>query len=446
MVVTSVSADDATARPIESTNQGINTRDELREIFRLPDITPAQAAAGKVPAPSQPARAGKAGSAPSRPWLAPTIGAVVGALGVAALVMIAGNSTSDAPKVTASNAYLRQSAPGANPSIEVGWGDRNYAPPKRYIGGYIVYRGVSNAFSALQHEAVGAVPGSNQRRFTDDPTWNDVNAQIPLRYERIDTDDITVVNQIMDVRIIHESPQPGRTYYYKVRRIGPPAPATAPTVFARGRVDGTSGAMDLGSRAARMRAQSRGQLLTSGGNIRITNLMPAQVIHRQVTSIPPDAGYDATLNPANDNDIPQDADIGLSDASGAIGPVTYLVPPDLQAPANNNQAQRVDDVAFSWQGVLGATEYVVQVAGDANFSSIVFSSAPIASTSSGVLSYRYNAATAGYRQLAPNSQYFWRVGVKSTFGGQRAPEPNGYVFSNVYTFQTADQPPTPPRQ
>ena len=441
--VVEASNDDATASVVEQT-QGINTHDELREVFRLPSISASQAQSGNLPdLNSRPARGGSGNAS----WLAPVAGVAAGILLLGLGVVMAGNSTNDAPSAQSTGAYLRQTAPGQNPSVEVAWGDRNYAPPKRFIGGYLVYRGISQAFSALTGEAVGAVPGASQRKWADDPTWVDVTTTIPLRYERITDTDVQVVETSLDVRIVHQSPQPGQTYYYKVRRLGPPMAATAPTVFARSAGSrGSSLSAKLDRRSAQARAAAAGKVLRSGGNVRITRNGLPLITHRQVTSIDPGANYDTTLDPATDNDIALDTDMGLSDATVAMGPVTYLVPPGLLAPANNNMAQSVDDVGFSWQGVLGATQYVVQMATDADFSSIAFSSASIATTSSGQLSFRYNSTAAGYQELSPNTQYFWRVGAKSTFGGQRAPEPDGYIFSQVYTFQTADQPPVNPRR
>ncbi len=122
-----------------------------------------------------------------------------------------------------------------------------------------------------------------------------------------------------------------------------------------------------------------------------------------------------------------------------------MVPPDLRSPADNNQAQRVDEVGFEWQGVLGATEYVLQVSTNINFSPVVFQSQTIQTTSSSVLSFNYNNGQAGFLQLAPNTTYFWRVGARSTFRNQPTPQPDGYVFSRVFTFGTADQPPAAPR-
>ncbi|NUQ00935.1 MAG: DNA cytosine methyltransferase [Armatimonadetes bacterium] len=121
-----------------------------------------------------------------------------------------------------------------------------------------------------------------------------------------------------------------------------------------------------------------------------------------------------------------------------------IVPPDLRAPSDNNQAQRVNDVTFEFQGVLGATEYVVQISRNVNFSPLVFQSASIQTTASTVLSFRYNNAQAGFSSLASNTTYFWRVGARSTFRNQPAPRPDGYVFSRVFTFTTADQPPAAP--
>ncbi|MBI2298645.1 MAG: fibronectin type III domain-containing protein, partial [Armatimonadetes bacterium] len=361
-------------------------------------------------------------------------------------------------------AYLQQATPGTNPSVVVEWGDRDFSPPRNFIGGYIVYRAQSQNFAAVVSEAIGAVPGSGQRNFSDDPNWAEINTTIPVRFTQQEGTETIDVREDIDVTIVHQSVQPGQTYFYKVRRLGPASVIIPPTLIdtsgtnsgggggggfgggGGGFGGGGGGGFGFRSRQAGLPKLKRGEmLLQTGGNI-IVRRHPRVIIgrHRQVSTIPPGPQYDPTLDPTVDNEIDTSEDIALSNASGAVGPVTYIVPPDPRAPSDNNQAQRVDDIAFQWQGQFGATDYVIQISRNVNFTPLVFESSPISNTSAALMNFRYNNTVSGFVELSPNTTYFWRVGARSTQGNQAAPRPFGYVFSRVSTFSTADQPPVAP--
>ncbi|MCC7491623.1 MAG: hypothetical protein IT204_04720 [Fimbriimonadaceae bacterium] len=432
--VTTVSPDDAEADIIDAP-QGVQNNDQLRQVFVLPETTVSG------PSAATPPRGGKGLGG----LLAGVLGTVAGVGLLLLLFSMNENTVRDAPVVDPSTgAYLRQSTPGQNPSVVVQWGDRDFAPPPNYIGGYFIYRGQSENFAAIESEAIGVTAGAAQRNFADDPTWNHIQTTIPVRFQIIQGDSADQIEEDVDVEIVHQSPQPGQTYFYKVRRIGPPSVLTPPSL-----IDNSSGNRMFDprasrSRSAQLRARAKGMVLQSGGNIRVTRHNRTVTRLRQTTSIPPGPNYDTTLNPEDDNDLGLSNDIGLSDASAAVGPVTYIVPPELRAPSDNNQAQRIDDISFEYQGQLGVTEYVLQVARNINFSPLIFESAPIQTTASTVLSFRYNSGQAGFVTLAPNSSYFWRVGARSRFRNQALPQPENWVFSRVFTFTTADQPPTAP--
>jgi len=448
VVVVSVSADDSEA-DIVTADQGIQSNDILREVFVLPE---AQVKADGTRIGTTQVKRGGGGGLGS--MLAPILGGVAGVGLLLLLLSMNENTNTDSPRVDqAGGAFLRQTTPGSNPSIIVNWGDRDFSPPPNFIGGYLVYRGQSDSFAAVESEAIGVTTGAAQRNFSDDPSWALVQTTVPVRFTVQTGDTVDEVTEELAMEIVHTSPQPGQTYFYKVRRIGPPSVITPPTLIDSSGGGTGGGGGGLGgfnrSRQAAQRSRARdiaaGRLITGDGPIRVHRLPGASRVRRQVTSIPPDAGYDPTLDPRDDNDLDLSADIGLSNATVAVGPVTYLVPPDLRSPADNNQAQRVDEVGFEWQGVLGATEYVLQVSTNINFSPVVFQSQTIQTTSSSVLSFNYNNGQAGFLQLAPNTTYFWRVGARSTFRNQPTPQPDGYVFSRVFTFGTADQPPAAPR-
>lgn len=436
--VTDVSTDEATGEVLQST-EGIRAGDELREVFVLPAWSPPQLdAAGQVTRPSRVERGGSPTGA-----IMGVLGAIGGLAAIALLLSMNENTNRDSPVVNAATgAYLRQSQPGVFPSIVVEWGDRDFSPPRNFIGGYLVYRGQAPAFAAVEADAIGAVTGTTPRTFSDDPLWVEINTVMPVQYLRREGEDVEDIRTELDMTIIHQSPQPGQTYFYKVRRVGPAGVLIPPDlIISEG---GSSGFGRSRARAARARGVARGTILRTGSTIVRAEVRVPPAARRQVQNIPPGPDFDPTLNPQSDNDIDPDDDIGLSDASVGIGPVTYIVPPELLAPANANQAQRVDDINFQWQNQFGATEYVLQISESVSFGALTFQSQPIQTTAPTQQSFRYDSTKAGFVTLAPNTTYFWRVGARTTLNNQRAPEPNGYVFSPVFTFSTADQPPAAP--
>ncbi len=470
--VSEVSADDAMAQVLEAP-QGIQSNDLLRQVFTLPEVAAGGDSRQATPGLSAPPASGKGGKGGFSGILMGVLGTVAGVGLLALLLSMQRNTNTDSPKVYTANAFLRQATPGSNPSVIFQWSDSDFTPARTAIGGYIIYRGQSDSFAAATADATGVVAGASQRSFSDDPIWRQINQTLNVRYTTqgsssgssgtSGTSTATTVDESIDIVIDHESPQPGVSYFYKVRRVGPAAVTAPPTLITAGNgtsgTSGTSGGLGGGTstglgrsraanaraRSAWLRARGRGLILTEGGHVlSVRRTRTVNGVKRQVTSIPADASYPTGASPQTDNDIPVTGDVGLSDASAAAGPVTYMVPPGLRSPANNNQAQLVDDVTFEYQGVLGATEYVLQLSTNVNFSPVIFQSQAIQDTSATVRSFRYNSSQAGFVKLAANTSYFWRVGAKSTYRSQPAPQPDGYVFSSIYTFTTADQPPSSP--
>jgi hypothetical protein len=441
-----VSNDEAEAKVLEQT-QGLNNRDQLREVFRLPGYTVKGGRFEVKPPEDSP---GRGGTGAFNKLVAP-VAAVAGGLGLLGLVYwMYTHSVKDAPSISASGgAYLRQTAPGMNPAIEVAWTDRGFAPPPNFIGGYLIYRGQSSAFSAVERDVIGGTAGSKQTTFADEPIWADQRLSIPVSFQQQNGTNMTTVNANVTVRVVHFPPTPGQSYYYKVRRLGPQRPTQPPELINR--AAGTTaapGPVDpeawRRSRAAAMRQQAslagRGRALVSGGNLTVSiDGLGLADPTRQVTSIPQPANWNQTLDPIQLNTVTL-GQVGLSDATGAAGPITYMVPPDLLTPQSGNQSQAVNDIPFSFQGVLGASEYALQIGRDRQFVDKVFEG-KLVTTASTVLSYRYDESKPNYQSLAPNNTYFWRVGARVT--GQHVPMPDGWVFSQVFTFTTADQPPGP---
>lgn len=475
--VNSVDAESARVSLV-SGDQGLKTGDFLREVFRLPTLSTVPAI-GMGPRTETVSRARGAGA--STGLMTGILGTVAGIGILALLLSMQENTNRDGPRVGgAGNAFLRQSVPGDLPAIEINWGDRDFTPPPNFIGGYLVYRSQSEAFAAVENEAVGVVPSADQRRWSDEPRYMNIDQDVQLRYTVQEGTDTETIETTVNVVINKPAPQPGQTYFYKVRRIGPPPVLIPPTLIETGGggTGGTGGGgggfggggggfgfrgrdadtgdgatIDMGRLRARqdamrrgrqqwLREAARGRILRAGGNIlsvRTRNTTRTSRT-RQTSNIPPGGNYDPDI----DTEIDLDEDVGLSNASSAAGPVTYIVPPELRTPADNNQAQQVDDINFEFVGQFGATQYVVQIATDPQFNNLVFQSAPVETTAATVTPFRYDLTQPGFATLSPNSRYFWRVGARSTFRNQRFPEPEGWVFSSVFTFITADQPPPAP--
>jgi hypothetical protein len=175
---TEVSSDEAYAAVVEST-QGVSQYDTLREIFRLPAYSP-----GVVSVDSAQNHPPRGGSASAMGWLGPLGGILAGGAILAFLLSMHNNTVTSAPVASATaGAYLTQSSPGQLPSVQVNWGDKDFAPPPEYIGGYIVYRGISSSFGALDSDATGVTPGGTQRSFSDDPTWEQIKQNVQCNWQ-----------------------------------------------------------------------------------------------------------------------------------------------------------------------------------------------------------------------------------------------------------------------
>ncbi|TKJ40445.1 hypothetical protein CEE37_09015 [candidate division LCP-89 bacterium B3_LCP] len=97
--------------------------------------------------------------------------------------------------------------------------------------------------------------------------------------------------------------------------------------------------------------------------------------------------------------------------------------PVLSYPLDNAQNQPTS-MTFSWQEIVSADDYHLQVSTDQNFGSTFADVGGIDSTS--------YAATG----MAYNTQYYWRARSHGT---------SGYSgWSDVWSFTTGDEPPTPP--
>ncbi len=263
VVVVSVSADDSEA-DIVTADQGIQSNDILREVFVLPE---AQVKADGTRIGTTQVKRGGGGGLGS--MLAPILGGVAGVGLLLLLLSMNENTNTDSPRVDqAGGAFLRQTTPGSNPSIIVNWGDRDFSPPPNFIGGYLVYRGQSDSFAAVESEAIGVTTGAAQRNFSDDPSWALVQTTVPVRFTVQTGDTVDEVTEELAMEIVHTSPQPGQTYFYKVRRIGPPSVITPPTLIdSSGGGTGGGGGGLAGSTAAGRRRSGRGLATSAAGRL-----------------------------------------------------------------------------------------------------------------------------------------------------------------------------------
>jgi hypothetical protein len=172
---------------------------------------------------------------------------------------------------------------------------------------------------------------------------------------------------------------------------------------------------------------------------------------------PPLSGTGGTENVFQnpDNTITQGGDFPMiSRPTREVGPVTYILSPQLKSPPENPLPQNPASITFEWEPTTGADEYCVQVfpASDPNgVGQPIFQRAGIRGQGSGTISETWLPATG---DLQPNSLYYWRVGARKSTEllgrGQGMPRVGfgstqvlGYVFSVMRSFPTPDFPPNP---
>jgi len=286
----------------------------------------------------------------------------------------------------ARNAYLYQEQPGQDPVIRIHW-HQGGVPAKPLIFGWTIYRDEAPRFAPSEQTLIDVLDYTPEPTSYDDERrlfWRqDVEIAFTYISTQLEEEDATYTASYN-----HYPPEPGRTYWYKVRRINTP----------------TTNATTFGTQAS-----------------------------RQGTPLDPD-----------DLEEEPDPTTILSDPTSPIGPVTYLLPPVLQGPDATSGEQRVDRIEFRWEATPGATEYVLEIfardpVGGGDY---FFQSGPIVQTNATEISFLYDKRTPGFRELNADTRYFWRVGARN--GHEAPPQPRGYVYSDRLDFRTSAVPPPPP--
>lgn len=130
----------------------------------------------------------------------------------------------------------------------------------------------------------------------------------------------------------------------------------------------------------------------------------------------------------------------------ARGYATALNRPLLETPSNNSESVNLKTVKFTWDAVVGANSYAVQLSTDLTFSSNVRTVATINTAQIGGL---ISTDILDLRGLFPSGTklMFWRVGARN-LGDSPGPVAdrfgNRYVFSAPFQFTPVDEPPPPP--
>ncbi|HIE51326.1 MAG TPA: hypothetical protein EYP85_06170 [Armatimonadetes bacterium] len=371
--VRDVTPDDAVAEIIEAPS-GVRTGDRVRAIFKLPRVEVERERA-RIRRPTK------------------FLDRLLKFLGPLALFLIVYNitrrdSTRTPPDTSAVTLYQEHS--GMEPVIIVRW-HQGSVPSEYFIGGWYIYRSTYPHFNATPETLIDVITDPSARSYTDFPqffTGSDI--EITVRY--IDAAGQSEEEATVTATYNHPMLTSGTTYYYRVRRVGPPF--QFPPIVGGER-----------SRPTRQQQQS----------------------------VTPDISDDEGL---------------LSNPSGTMGPITYISTPSPLRPLNNSSDRRVDDILFEWQIVPGATEYVVEIFTNPNAVGRPLWRSPIKHLPSGAgvssLFTEFNEQAPGFVRLTPRTRYYWRVGARSGKPGEPLPQPDGFVYSEIFTFETAETPPSPP--
>ncbi len=294
-----------------------------------------------------------------------------------------GPASDDAPVGVTS--HLFQHAPGDEAVIRIHVPDRPI-PLDEQVFAWLFFRadGQQN-FSLSPANLVGFVDESRlPNNVWDDHSAfaGDIEVEMEFDYITGDGDEETID---VDLLYHHWSLDPGHTYYHRVQRIVEPVE----------------------------RAGSGAPIATAG-------LSPAQLEPPTISIEPGDA---------------------QSDGSAPTDGVTYFTPPVLQSPENGAQNQSTSSITFTWNSTLGANEYILQVfpQDDPNGQRVPVYQVELRQDTSGTM---FTTIDTGFNSEA---RYYWRVGARRS--GEARPvcyDREGWLFSEIRTFLTAQAPPPPP--
>ncbi len=309
-------------------------------------------------------------------------------LGVLAIGMSKG--TTKPPVV---DAQIGQAGLGLTPFIRVNL-DRGLIPETSQVHAWLFYRGESAGLIAEPENIVGAT-SEPRLDFYEDTAPARLGVIFSTSFQYLDRN-----NEMADgsVDITYDDPAlvTGDTYFYKVARVVDPIQPVPPVVGSAG--------------------------------VRATRVGPAQEEEEEEEAAqevdPPDA---------------------LSEASRAAGPVTYFEPAILEEPDSNTGGINPTSVTFEWTPSVRADQYQVQVYDSPTLSwPPVYTSGDLSWTGSNYMTHTVTDYTFDNAR-----QYWWVVGNRKI--GEADPISyvageyrTGWIYSSVFTFTTAEGPPSPP--
>ncbi len=318
-------------------------------------------------------------------WGIGTIALLIGLAGVAT-----GNNEGTSPPTPIS--YLHQEEMGDIPTIRVEFAQWDKA------FGHLLFRGPSRSFPADAYwlvEVFSRGMGEQRIKKMDDlpDAFPQKTITITVNFTDEEGDPAT---EDVECIYMHPALQPGESYFHRVQRVTEPQfpPGTNPPI-------------------------------ATGGST------------------------DAAFQGPDENEINQDYDFPmLSDATQAVGPVTYIVP--VEGLTVNGNAEPLPQnpagpIVFAWSATEGADEYLLEVFPESDpqgTGNPILHRDGIRPTGSSI-AQTWNPATG---DLDVDSTYYWRVGARKAGDlgsrGQGVPQVGeaspltGWVLSSRASFTT----------
>lgn len=313
-----------------------------------------------------------------------TIGAALaGLFGV--IETATGSSTTDGPAGVTSQLF--QQAPGDEAVIRVHVADESL-PLEDQIFAWFFFRaeGQQN-FSLTADRLVGVV----LEQKLPNRSWDDASeffaGEVQHEFSYVTAEGDEEAGSI-EVYYIHTPLQPGNTYFHRVQQVVEPM-----------------------SRAG------------AGAPVATAQVRPAQDLDTPTITVDP-------IEARSDGSPPTDG-------------VTYFTPPVLQTPEDGSSNQQTTSITFTWSASVGANEYLLQVfpEDDPDGRRNPEFQVQMRQESAGTMFQTIDA------NFAPGSRFYWRVGARRA--GEAPPlcgrlNQEGWLFSEMRTFTTAQAPPPPP--
>ncbi len=284
-----------------------------------------------------------------------------------------------------------QTAPGQTPTIRVLNVMSGNNPDARVIKGYIVFRAETPYLDTNDPENIVHVSGDSRfQAWDDDMTARaDINAQKDWTFIGRDGEED---DASYDITYNHRPLEPGRTYYYRMRRIVSPYQPVVPIATAQ-----------------------------------VGTAQEPEYVDAEWTFEP-------------------NMDEVLSDSSSPMGPATYILPALPREPRDGLTTVNPQEITFIWDlqtppsagpGAASA-QYVLLVFRASDLNNPVYTSEPMRAQATMTIIVRDPNQDIFKR----NTEYVWMVGCY--VNGEARPK-NRFqaVLSEQYHFRTVDLPPGP---